>query len=284
VFRCLLVCGCLCVCVSFTFVSFVFLCMYVYIYTLLTKSCHTYIWMIHVTHMNESCHTRECVKSHIWMSHVTHVNESCHTYDGVSSLFVCEFTWCNMPRSDMCMCIQVCVGVHRCVYVYTGIAVWVGATLTHISLLLRIYVFSTHINIYYDSVCSNIWIWKTCVCVHKCRYVYTDPYFSQADTYFSQVSLCVHRHIFVYTHSYFSECVWGGGALTYICGLWRIYVFHIHRPIDWCCFCYFVRNSLVALLEALCAQCIIYTHIYVLILCAIYVCWIYVRLCIQVPL
>ena len=29
------------------------------------------MWMSHVTHMNESCHT--------WMSHVTHMNESCHT-------------------------------------------------------------------------------------------------------------------------------------------------------------------------------------------------------------
>jgi len=27
--------------------------------------------MSHVTHMNESCHTQECVRSHIWMSHVS---------------------------------------------------------------------------------------------------------------------------------------------------------------------------------------------------------------------
>ena len=47
-----------------------------------------YIWMSHVTHMNESCHTHEWVMSHtyewvmshMWMSHVTHMNESCHTY------------------------------------------------------------------------------------------------------------------------------------------------------------------------------------------------------------
>jgi len=53
------------------------------------ESCHTYelvmshIWMSHVTHMNESCHTYEWVKSNIWMSHVTHMNESCHTYEWV---------------------------------------------------------------------------------------------------------------------------------------------------------------------------------------------------------
>jgi len=44
---------------------------------------HPYMtsWMRHVTHMNESCHTYECVMSHIWMRHVTHMNESCHTYE-----------------------------------------------------------------------------------------------------------------------------------------------------------------------------------------------------------
>jgi len=39
----------------------------------------SHIWMSHVTHMNESCHTYEWVMSHIWMGHVTHTNESCHT-------------------------------------------------------------------------------------------------------------------------------------------------------------------------------------------------------------
>jgi len=34
---------------------------------------------------NESCHTREWVMSHLWMSHVTHVNESCHTCEWVMS-------------------------------------------------------------------------------------------------------------------------------------------------------------------------------------------------------
>jgi len=32
----------------------------------------SHIWMSHVTHMNESCHTYEGVMSHMWMSHVTH--------------------------------------------------------------------------------------------------------------------------------------------------------------------------------------------------------------------
>ena len=62
--------------------------------THINMSCHTYqclmshIWMPHVTHMNASCHTYGCLMSHIWMPHtshvgmphVSHINASCHTY------------------------------------------------------------------------------------------------------------------------------------------------------------------------------------------------------------
>jgi len=39
-----------------------------------------HVWMSHVTHVNESWHTYECVMSHIWMSHVTPMNASCQTH------------------------------------------------------------------------------------------------------------------------------------------------------------------------------------------------------------
>jgi len=45
----------------------------------------SHICMSHVTHMNASWHTYECVMSHIWMRHVTHINASCHTYESVMS-------------------------------------------------------------------------------------------------------------------------------------------------------------------------------------------------------
>jgi len=38
-----------------------------------------HIWMSHVTHLNESCHTEEWVMSHIWMRNVTHMKEACRT-------------------------------------------------------------------------------------------------------------------------------------------------------------------------------------------------------------
>ena len=55
------------------------------------ETCHTYgwvmshMWMSYVTLMDESCHIYGWVVSHIWMSHVTHIDESCHTYRWVMS-------------------------------------------------------------------------------------------------------------------------------------------------------------------------------------------------------
>jgi len=55
-------------------------------HSLVHANDQSHIWMSHVTHMNESCHTYESVMSHIWISHtwiihVIHTNESCHTYE-----------------------------------------------------------------------------------------------------------------------------------------------------------------------------------------------------------
>jgi len=70
------------------------------------SSCHAYIWIRHVTHTNESCHTSEWdkpripylpastkisggglawVTAHVSMYHVTRINESRHTYECVMS-------------------------------------------------------------------------------------------------------------------------------------------------------------------------------------------------------
>jgi len=62
--------------------------------------CHTHEWDMHVTHTNDSCHTYEWVMSHIRMSHVTHTNESCHTYEWVMSLaWMRHVTWGHVPES-----------------------------------------------------------------------------------------------------------------------------------------------------------------------------------------
>jgi len=97
----------------------------------------SHIWMSHVAHMNESCHTYERVMSHIWMSHVTHMNEwycvcrwvmshideSCHTYsqwrlwrnNPVMDEWCCVYRW-DMShiftvvtlKKRFCECTQLC--------------------------------------------------------------------------------------------------------------------------------------------------------------------------------
>jgi len=71
--------------------------------THINVSCHTYqclmshIWMPHVTHMDASCHTYECLMSHIWMPHVTHMNASYVTRENTS----CLTYKCLMSRIQM---------------------------------------------------------------------------------------------------------------------------------------------------------------------------------------
>ena len=72
-------------------------------------------WMSHLTHMNESCHTREYVTSHTSMSHVTHMDEShhtCHTYEWVcvtpmngcgSNREAPEITYAASPKWRLCL-------------------------------------------------------------------------------------------------------------------------------------------------------------------------------------
>ena len=71
--------------------------------THMNETCHTFecvishnMWTRHATHMNESRHTDEWVMSHIWMSHVTYMNESYYTYEWVMShIWTCHVTHIN---------------------------------------------------------------------------------------------------------------------------------------------------------------------------------------------
>ena len=65
----------------------------------MNTACH--IWMSHVTHMNESCHTYEWVVPHIWMEHVSHMNESCQTYERGLMKMPCPLDSTKMWRMTM---------------------------------------------------------------------------------------------------------------------------------------------------------------------------------------
>jgi len=38
-----------------------------------------HVWMVHITHAKESCHTCDWAMPHVWLNHGTHATESCHT-------------------------------------------------------------------------------------------------------------------------------------------------------------------------------------------------------------
>jgi len=60
-------------------------------------------WTRHVTHMNASRHTYECITSHIWMRHVTHRRGAPLGY--------------TVAKGVCCPHVAVCCGVLRCVAV-----------------------------------------------------------------------------------------------------------------------------------------------------------------------
>jgi len=50
-----------------------------YIEWVMSRIIMSRIWMRHVTRINKSCYTNACGVTHMRVSHLPHVNESCHT-------------------------------------------------------------------------------------------------------------------------------------------------------------------------------------------------------------
>jgi len=72
------------------------------------------VWISHITHMNESCHTHEWAISHTWMSHDTHeITTHCSLPAHVCSVCVC----CVCTVSACVFCLDVCF---VCIYVFAG--------------------------------------------------------------------------------------------------------------------------------------------------------------------
>ena len=144
-------------------ISWVLMCTY-YVHTRVCVTyewvmSHMWMWMSHVTHMNESCHTWK-------MSHVTHMNESWHTYENMS-----ELVGSHMPRVQiLCVCVCVCVShmneiCHKCEWVRSHMKneschkyEWV---LSHMKILKISWVLTYHMCTYYVCVCAwmyHLWM------------------------------------------------------------------------------------------------------------------------------
>jgi len=61
------------------------------------------IWMSHVTHMDEACHTYEYILSHIWVSHVTLINTFCHAYESGKNCCLLRIivNYCQLQKRPM---------------------------------------------------------------------------------------------------------------------------------------------------------------------------------------
>jgi len=145
------------------------------------ESCHTcelvmsHVWMSHVTHMNEACHTQEWVMSHVGISHVTRMNESCHTYEWVMSHVwtthlgkpECWIGWRDMSHSrwtwripmDMTHLCVTCLRVTWLIYMW------------HDSFLRVTWLIPTcdmtHSYVWHDSFIRVTWLIQMCDMTHS---------------------------------------------------------------------------------------------------------------------
>jgi len=162
----------------------------------MNESWHTYewvtshIWMSHVTHVNESCHTYR-VMSHIWMSHVTHINQSRHTYEWVmSNMWMSHTSHMNESRNAS----------H--IWIHHGRHIWTSH--------------GTHIN---ESRHTNEWVHSCATClnytefIHVWRDSFTYIHFTMyvcSHMYKWVMSHIHHMYKWVMTHlhTYISQCVY----------------------------------------------------------------------------
>ena len=106
----------------------------------------SHMWISHVTHVNESCHTCGWVMSHMWMSHVTPRNKSCSARSAST----------HTNEIYIYMCIYVYICIYRYIYVYIH-------TYTYIYIHIYIHIYM------YTYICTHThkWEWEI-VCIIAC--------------------------------------------------------------------------------------------------------------------
>jgi len=169
----------------------------------------SHIWMSHVTHMNESCHTHGWVMSHIWMSHVPHMNESCHTHGWVMS-----HIWMNhiSLMNDSCHVYQWFIS-HMWI-LYLNYIKWVcmhvqlggGVNALYRNLFLESWYIRTYIYTHTHTLTHTHAGTHICMCVCVCVRVCV-----------SVLCLCVRLSVSLSTHVWVCRCVWGFSERLVIC-------------------------------------------------------------------
>jgi len=106
------------------------------------KNTSCLIWMSHVTHMNESCHTYEWVMSHISMCDMTHWYVTrcirCLSYSHMWYAAYMGHTW-RYDAHLICMYISIHIHTHTHKYVYLYIYIR-----THTNMCIHILYIHRH--------------------------------------------------------------------------------------------------------------------------------------------
>ena len=96
----------------------------------------SHMWMCHVTHVTESCHTLDQVMAHMWMSHVKHVKDM--TFSSLST------------RTYAHICTHICTHMH----IYACVNTYIHAQ-THTHTHTHVYTHRVKLCFFHSSMCRE---------------------------------------------------------------------------------------------------------------------------------
>jgi len=123
---------------------------------------------------------------------------------------------------------------------------------------IHIYTFNIRYICVYTDICKYVYIYIF-MYIHAYIYICIHTYILMYISIYTHVYKYKYMHTYVYINIIWIWCFLPSEFLhvafvSCIKFMPHIYTTCTHATIDWCCFYYFVRNSLAALLKALCAQ------------------------------
>jgi len=183
------------------------------------------IYHIDIVYRNCRRHTYEWGMSHVWVRHVTHMSEACHTYEsrgGHDSHSHDSFKYVTRHmdvRNDTCICVAWLN--HMCDMTHSY--VWHGSFMSPSNLWRRVYAFDylsiyvtwlihlrdmTHSYVWDDSFSCVTWLIRMCDMTHS--YVWHDSTVTEWDgerSRFSeatgiQLYSCTYIYIYTYIQNY----------------------------------------------------------------------------------
>ena len=189
------------------------------------------MWMSHVTHANEPCHTCEWAMSHMWMSHefnlsytsqvamqqlsrvAVHSRATVRQYgmNCITRLVVAALSRQAQHGAKNNVCVHIYIYIHICIciYMYVYIYIWVCSYI-----YIHVYI---HICIY------------TYTCIHKHRCTYWHP-LSHSYVYIYAYCICAPFFALICIDMY--TCVYLAPYLKIIVPHLPTYWYHICQPIS----------------------------------------------------